>query len=353
MSRKEHRHEADPPLADCSAPPPAPLARPSSASGRRAAAEFSLQDTPTTSRSRTRSNIRALEAIDRIKEETDGRIEIIQIFPQSQLGADTDVLSQVRSRRRRVLHALAADPLDLRAERLAQRHRLRLQGLSSGLEGDGRRARRLCPRPDRGQGHSRRHGQDLGQRLPPDHDLDRADRDARPISRTSRSACRSARSGPRCSPPSAVGADLASTSPRSTPRCRPASSTARRTRSPSSSNCQALGGAEVRLDDQPHVGRLLDAGEPPRLGARCRRICSEIVAKNFNASAVERARRHRDAQRGAPGRARGEGHGLQRRPMPAPFRRRCVEAGFYAEWKGKFGDEAWAILENATGLTLG
>ena len=37
------------------------------------------------------SNVRVLEAIDRIKEQSDGRIEIT-VFPQSQLGADTDVL---------------------------------------------------------------------------------------------------------------------------------------------------------------------------------------------------------------------------------------------------------------------
>ena len=42
------------------------------------------------------SNIRVQEAIDRIREQSDGRIEIT-VFPQSQLGADTDVLSQLRS----------------------------------------------------------------------------------------------------------------------------------------------------------------------------------------------------------------------------------------------------------------
>jgi hypothetical protein len=27
-------------------------------------------------------------------------------------------------------------------------------------------------------------------------------------------------------------------------------------------------------------------------------------------------------------------------------------AGFYAEWKSKYGDEAWAALERATGARL-
>ena len=42
------------------------------------------------------SNIRAREAVDAIKRETNGRVDI-QIFPNNQLGGDTDMLSQVRS----------------------------------------------------------------------------------------------------------------------------------------------------------------------------------------------------------------------------------------------------------------
>ena len=37
---------------------------------------------------------------------------------------------------------------------------------------------------------------------------------------------------------------------------------------------------------------------------------------------------------------------------PAPFEARLREAGFYAEWKGKYGDEAWAILERSVGRAL-
>src|ERR671912_1803986 len=36
-------------------------------------------------------------------------------------------------------------------------------------------------------------------------------------------------------------------------------------------------------------------------------------------------------------------------PAPAPFRDKLRQAGFYAEWKGKYGDEAWAILEKSVG----
>ena len=41
-------------------------------------------------------NARAKEAADKIEKETDGRV-VIQIFPSNQLGSDTDMLSQVRS----------------------------------------------------------------------------------------------------------------------------------------------------------------------------------------------------------------------------------------------------------------
>ncbi|HEX8955787.1 MAG TPA: TRAP transporter substrate-binding protein [Burkholderiaceae bacterium] len=41
-------------------------------------------------------NVRAREAMDAIRKETNGRVDI-QIFPSNQLGSDTDMLSQVRS----------------------------------------------------------------------------------------------------------------------------------------------------------------------------------------------------------------------------------------------------------------
>lgn len=36
-------------------------------------------------------------------------------------------------------------------------------------------------------------------------------------------------------------------------------------------------------------------------------------------------------------------------PDPAPFREKLRAAGFYKEWQGKYGEEAWAILEKAVG----
>jgi tripartite ATP-independent transporter DctP family solute receptor len=37
------------------------------------------------------------------------------------------------------------------------------------------------------------------------------------------------------------------------------------------------------------------------------------------------------------------------RPDPAPFRSLLTSAGFYAEWKGKFGEAVWSILEKYAG----
>ncbi len=36
-------------------------------------------------------------------------------------------------------------------------------------------------------------------------------------------------------------------------------------------------------------------------------------------------------------------------PEIAPFRDMLAKSGFYAEWKQKFGDEAWALLEKYSG----
>src|SRR5205823_6704366 len=41
-------------------------------------------------------NIRAQEAIDRVREATGGRLDI-KLFPANQLGSDTDLLTQVRN----------------------------------------------------------------------------------------------------------------------------------------------------------------------------------------------------------------------------------------------------------------
>ena len=73
-----------------------------------------------------------------------------------------------------------------------------------------------------------------------------------------------------------------------------------------------------------------------------------IVAKNVNAAAVkERA----DTEKlNATVKDELAGKGLVfNQPNVAPFRDKLRSAGFYAEWKGKYGDQAWETLEKAVG----
>ena len=77
-----------------------------------------------------------------------------------------------------------------------------------------------------------------------------------------------------------------------------------------------------------------------------------IVAKNFNDSAI--AQRADVEKLNATVAEELKGKGMQiNAPDPASFREKLKTAGFYGEWKGKFGDEAWGILEKAVGASLG
>jgi tripartite ATP-independent transporter DctP family solute receptor len=73
-----------------------------------------------------------------------------------------------------------------------------------------------------------------------------------------------------------------------------------------------------------------------------------IVAKHINDAAmnerVDVAKLNANLQQELAGR------GLAfNQPDPVPFRDKLRQAGFYAEWKGKYGDEAWSILEASVG----
>ena len=73
-----------------------------------------------------------------------------------------------------------------------------------------------------------------------------------------------------------------------------------------------------------------------------------IVAKNINAAALnERA----DTEKlNATVRQQLASKGLVfNQPEVAPFREKLRSAGFYSEWKGKYGDQAWALLEKSVG----
>lgn len=73
-----------------------------------------------------------------------------------------------------------------------------------------------------------------------------------------------------------------------------------------------------------------------------------VVAKNINAAAVNE--RADTAKLNANLQQELAGKGLTfNQPTVAPFRDKLRSAGFYAEWKGKYGDQAWDLLEKAVG----
>jgi tripartite ATP-independent transporter DctP family solute receptor len=73
-----------------------------------------------------------------------------------------------------------------------------------------------------------------------------------------------------------------------------------------------------------------------------------IVAKNINEAGVKE--RDDVAKLNATLQQDLANKGLVfNRPDPAPFREKLRSAGFYTEWQRKYGDEAWAILEKAVG----
>jgi tripartite ATP-independent transporter DctP family solute receptor len=73
-----------------------------------------------------------------------------------------------------------------------------------------------------------------------------------------------------------------------------------------------------------------------------------IVAKHINAAGVNE--RADVAKLNASLQQDLAGKGLAfNQPATAPFRDKLKSTGFYAEWKGKYSEEAWALLEEAVG----
>jgi tripartite ATP-independent transporter DctP family solute receptor len=73
-----------------------------------------------------------------------------------------------------------------------------------------------------------------------------------------------------------------------------------------------------------------------------------IVAKNVNAAAVKAREDTEKLNAGLQSELAGKGL-VFNQPDLKPFREKLRQAGFYAEWKAKYGDEAWSILERSTG----
>src|SRR5712691_2728003 len=73
-----------------------------------------------------------------------------------------------------------------------------------------------------------------------------------------------------------------------------------------------------------------------------------IVAKNINAAAVNERADVAKLNAGLRQELAGKGLTFNQPEIP-PFREKLRSAGFYSEWRGKYGDEAWALLEKAVG----
>jgi len=74
----------------------------------------------------------------------------------------------------------------------------------------------------------------------------------------------------------------------------------------------------------------------------------EIVARNVNAAGVKERADVGALNASVQKDLAAKGMTFNQ-PAPASFRDKLRKAGFYSEWRGKYGDEAWAILERSTG----
>jgi TRAP-type transport system periplasmic protein len=73
-----------------------------------------------------------------------------------------------------------------------------------------------------------------------------------------------------------------------------------------------------------------------------------IVAKHINAAAVNERADVAKLNAGLQQELAAKGLTFNQ-PNTAPFRDKLRSAGFYAEWKSKYGDQAWELLEKAVG----
>jgi len=74
----------------------------------------------------------------------------------------------------------------------------------------------------------------------------------------------------------------------------------------------------------------------------------EIVSRNLNEAALKDRADIKTLNDTLADGLKGKGM-VFNSPDPQPFRDTLNKAGFYDEWKGKYGAEAWALLEKYTG----
>ncbi len=75
----------------------------------------------------------------------------------------------------------------------------------------------------------------------------------------------------------------------------------------------------------------------------------EIIARNVNGAALEERQDIRKLNDSLRGKLTQQGMAFNETD-PEKFRTSLREAGFYAKWKSKFGPEAWAVLEKQVGV---
>ena len=74
----------------------------------------------------------------------------------------------------------------------------------------------------------------------------------------------------------------------------------------------------------------------------------EVVARNLDAAALEQRADVRRLNEGLQADIEKQGM-LFNQPDPEPFRAKLREAGFYQKWEAAFGPECWGLLEKYTG----
>jgi len=286
-------------------------------------------------------NARAKEMAAAIKAETNGKFDL-QIFPNNQLGSDTDMLSQIRSGGIEffTLSGLILATLVPAASisGIVSRSRTTTRSGRPWMAGWAPMSAARSPRPIWWSWTR------SGKRVPPDHVVEQADQ--RP------GRFKASRSGAGVP---ALDLDVQGV------RCRArldqfqrsvfcASDQDRRRPGKSAGDHldrQTLRSAKILLADQPHVGRVLVPGQPPRLGKGAGR-CPRRRRQDINAAGVKEREDVAKLNAGLQQELAGKGLAFNQ-PNVAPFRDKLRSAGFYSEWKGKYGDQAWELLEKSVG----
>lgn len=73
-----------------------------------------------------------------------------------------------------------------------------------------------------------------------------------------------------------------------------------------------------------------------------------VVARHINEAGMKQRDDVAKLNASLQGDLAGKGLAFNK-PDPEPFREKLRKAGFYTEWKGRYGEEAWSLLEKVTG----